>query len=111
MEAHHYYVEILLWDVLQRDLLDGHEVAILQVKSLVHSAVRSLPYLISKHVFVVERLGFVELRIVLPRRHLVASSVARAWAPAAAAGAGGSAVTGGGAESLASSRRGPFSLL
>ena len=39
------------------------------------------------HVFVVKRLGFVELRIVLPRRHLVAASVARARAPAAAAGA------------------------
>ena len=52
----------------------------------------------------------MELRIVLPRSHIVASSVTGPRAPPGAAGAGGSAVTGGGAESLASSWRGPFSL-
>jgi hypothetical protein len=49
-KRHHYYVEILLRNVLQRDLFDGHEIAILQVKPLVYAAVRPLPYFISKHL-------------------------------------------------------------
>lgn len=57
-----------MWNVLERDLLDGHEVAILQVKPLVDTPVRALPYLISEHVFVVERLRFVVVK--LPRPHL-----------------------------------------
>ena len=50
MKTHHNYVEILLRYVLERDLFDGHEISILQVESLVHAAVRPLPYLISKHL-------------------------------------------------------------